>query len=287
MRRGTAFLVTLSLVTVFVPLVSWANRNRTTTYEIRPGDTLSEIAERFAVPTEDLLRANHLDGDGSTIFAGEELVIPGEDEELGEEPLRFRLPADPSTMRVGSGEMAIWLIVRPPTKKLLRAAGRGPAVPERLRWPVSSRRIGRGFGSGRSCRHMALDIPAPLGERVRAAAGGYVAYSGPFRGYGNTVILVHPGGAVTLYAHLTRATARLRTKVKRGQVIGLSGTTGVSRGPHLHFGMFVDGEPFDSAPLLAPAPEFNGGRYGCPDAAPARTARAPVEPPPSAEPVAP
>lgn len=285
-RRTLLFTVTLSLGIALAPAWSKANRNRTTTYEIRPGDTLSEIAERFAVPTEELLRANHLEGDGSTIFAGEELVIPGDDE-LGEEPLRFRLPADPSTMQVGSGEMAIWLIVRPPTKKLLRAAGRGPAVPERLRWPVTSRRIGRGFGSGRSCRHMALDIPAPLGERVRAAAAGYVAYSGPFRGYGNTVILVHPGGAVTLYAHLTSATARLRTKVKRGQVIGLSGTTGVSRGPHLHFGMFVDGEPFDSAPLLSPAPEFNGGRYGCPDAAPGRTARAVAEPPAPAGPVEP
>lgn len=268
MRRTAPILSTVLSILLLTAGDSRANRRRTTTYEIRPGDTLSEIAERFAVPAEDLLRANHLTGDGSTILAGEELVIPGEDDELGEEPLRFRLPADPSRMAVGSGEMAIWLIVRPPTAKLLRAAGRGPAVPERLRWPVSSRRIGRGLGSGRSCRHMALDIPAPLGERVRAAAGGYVAFSGPFRGYGNTVILVHPGGAVTLYAHLTEATARLRTKVKRGQVIGLSGSTGVSRGPHLHFGMFVDGEPFDASTLLSPAPEFHGGRYGCPDADP-------------------
>lgn len=268
MRRTAPILSTVLSILLLTAGDSQANRRRTTTYEIRPGDTLSEIAERFAVPAEDLLRANHLTGDGSTILAGEELVIPGEDDELGEEPLRFRLPADPSRMAVGSGEMAIWLIVRPPTAKLLRAAGRGPAVPERLRWPVSSRRIGRGLGSGRSCRHMALDIPAPLGERVRAAAGGYVAFSGPFRGYGNTVILVHPGGAVTLYAHLTEATARPRTKVKRGQVIGLSGSTGVSRGPHLHFGMFVDGEPFDASTLLSPAPEFHGGRYGCPDADP-------------------
>ena len=260
MRRGTPIL--LVAFVLLVPGFSVANRHRTTTYEIRPGDTLSEIAERFAVPAEDLLRANRLEGDGSQIYAGEELVIPGDGDD-DEQPLRFRLPADPSTMRVGSGEMAIWLIVRPPTRSLLRSAGRGPRVPARLRWPVTSRRIGRGFGSGRSCRHFALDIPAPLEERVRAAAGGYVAYSGPFRGYGNTVLLVHPGGAVTLYAHLTRATARLRTKVRRGQVIGLSGSTGVSRGPHLHFGMFVDGKPFDPAPLLRPSPSFNGGRYGC------------------------
>lgn len=263
MRRGTPVFLLAALSLLFASGGSWANRRRTTTYEIRPGDTLSEIAERFMVPTEDLLRANHLDGDGSTIFAGEELLIPGEDEL--DEPLRFRLTDDPASLRVGSGEMAIWLIVRPPPAKLLRAAGRGPAVPETLRWPVSSRRIGRGFGSGATCRHMALDIPAPLGERVRAAASGYVAFSGPFRGYGNTVILVHPGGSVTLYAHLTRAIARVRTRVARGRVIGYSGSTGVSRGPHLHFGMFVNGKPYDSAPLLSPAPEFNGGRMGCPD----------------------
>lgn len=264
MRRRTPILLLLSSL-LLLPGGTQAHRRRSATYEIRPGDTLSEIAERFAVPEETLLRANRLEGDGSAIFAGEELVIPGDDDD--EPPLIFRLPADPSRMEVGSGEMAIWLIVRPPTRKLMRAAGTGPAVPENLRWPVKSRRIGRGFGSGSHCRHMALDIPAPLEERVRAAAGGYVAFSGPFRGYGNTVILVHPGGAVTLYAHLTRASARLRTHVRRGQVIGLSGSTGNSRGPHLHFGMFVDGKPFDSAPLLSPAPEFNGGRYGCPDAA--------------------
>lgn len=273
MRRVTPIVLAI-LSLPLMPASSSANRRRTTTYEIRPGDTLSQIAERFAVPAEELLRANRLEGDGSAIFAGEELVIPGEDDEEGEEPLRFRLPADPSRMAVGSGEMALWLIVRPPTKTLMRAAGRGPAVPERLRWPVASRRIGRGFGSGRSCHHMALDIPAPLEERVRAAAGGYVAYAGPFRGYGNTVILVHPGGAVTLYAHLTRATARPRTKVRRGQIIGLSGSTGNSRGPHLHFGMFVGGKPYDSAPLLSPAPDFNGGRYGCPAAAPPGSAAA-------------
>jgi murein DD-endopeptidase MepM/ murein hydrolase activator NlpD len=264
-RRTTPILFAALLLAV--PTFSVANRPRSrtarpATYEIRPGDTLSEIAERFSIPPEDLVRANRLEGDGSTILAGEELVIPG-DGDGDEEPIRFRLPADPSRMRIGSGEMAIWLIVRPPTRALLRAAGRGPRVPERLRWPVKSHRIGRGFGSGRSCRHFALDIPAPLEERVRAAAGGYVAYSGPFRGYGNTVLLVHPGGAVTLYAHLTTALARLRTKVRRGQNIGLSGSTGVSRGPHLHFALFVDGKPVDAAPYMHPEPSFNGGRYGC------------------------
>jgi murein DD-endopeptidase MepM/ murein hydrolase activator NlpD len=230
-------------------------------YQIRPGDTVSQIAERFSIDASDLVRANQLDGDGSRIQAGDEIVIPADGDEL-EQPLRFRLPRDPSTMRLGSGEMAIWLIARPPTPFLQRAAGPGPRVPEVLHWPVSSRRIGRGFGSGRTGRHFSLDIPAPLNERVRAAAKGFVAYAGPFKGYGNCVILVHPGGAVTLYAHLTRPVVRPGMHVRRGQIIGRSGTTGLSRGPHLHFGMFVDGRPFDSAPLLRPAPTYNGGRYG-------------------------
>ncbi|MBI2897450.1 MAG: LysM peptidoglycan-binding domain-containing M23 family metallopeptidase [Deltaproteobacteria bacterium] len=251
----------MAAILAAAPGSALAHRPAPRVYEIRSGDTVSEIAERFEVDAEAIVRANQLEGDGSRILAGEEIVIPADGVEI-ESPQRFRLPADPSAMVPGSGEMAVWLIARPPTKKLLRSAGRGPRVPETLRWPVSSRRIGRGFGSGREGRHFSLDIPAPMGERVRAAAGGYVAYAGPFRGYGNTVILVHPGGAVTLYAHLTHATAPPRRRVRRGDVIGRSGSTGLSRGPHLHFGMFVDGRPFDPAPLLRPAPTYNGGRYG-------------------------
>jgi hypothetical protein len=89
------------------------------------------------------------------------------------------------------------------------------------------------------------------------------------QGHGAILLTAHLGNweicgtAMGLSGYPTTAIARPRTRVRRGQIIGLSGTTGLSRGPHLHFVMFVDGKPIDAAPLLRPAPTYNGGRYGC------------------------
>ena len=126
----------------------------------------------------------------------------------------------------------------------------------RAAFPSPRLRVGRGFGSGPAGRHKALDIAARTGDRIRAAQRGFVVFAGPFLGYGNAILVVHPGGAVTIYGHLSHTDVRAGQNVARGRVIGRAGSTGNSTGPHLHFGLYVNGSPVDPAPLLDPQPVF-------------------------------
>jgi murein DD-endopeptidase MepM/ murein hydrolase activator NlpD len=99
--------------------------------------------------------------------------------------------------------------------------------------------------------HEGVDWAAPVGTPIRAAQGGLVAYSdNELRGYGNLVMIVHPDGAVTVYAHCRATFVFAGQHVNAGQVIGEVGNTGFSRGPHLHFEYRVAGMPRDPQPLL-------------------------------------
>jgi murein DD-endopeptidase MepM/ murein hydrolase activator NlpD len=112
--------------------------------------------------------------------------------------------------------------------------------------PVSSR-----FGwrqdpiTGAAQFHQGVDIAVAYGRDVRAAAGGTVSFAGVQNGYGNTVVIDHEGGRQTRYAHLSRELVRAGDSVAEGQVVGKSGNSGRSTGPHLHFEMLVNGRPVD------------------------------------------
>lgn len=113
---------------------------------------------------------------------------------------------------------------------------RGPTVPRH--WPLDEPGyITRGqVGSGtREEAHPGIDIAMPIGSMVRASGGGTVLQTGLDPEYGIYVLLQHPEGYQTMYGHLSRSTAATGTQVESGQVIGLSGNTGRSSAPHLHF----------------------------------------------------
>ncbi len=128
-------------------------------------------------------------------------------------------------------------------------AARG-SMPEHLQWPVARGRFGRGFGYVRrtrpGLRHNGVDIVAEEGSVVRAVADGIVAYSdNGIRGFGNMVMIVHPNGWVSIYAHNFRTTVQPGWRVRRGERIAFVGSTGISRGPHLHFELRVNGHAVD------------------------------------------
>lgn len=123
-----------------------------------------------------------------------------------------------------------------------------------LRFPVEGGGMVRGFGSGAGGYHQAMDISAKPGSRVFAAAPGLVGYSGSeVNGYGNLVLVVHDGGAVTAYAHNQRNLVVAGQRVDRGQVVALLGSTGRSQGPHVHFELLFAGQNCDPGPLFRPA----------------------------------
>jgi len=111
-----------------------------------------------------------------------------------------------------------------------------------FQWPVPTHdHISSPFGNrpspihGRQEHHRGIDIPAPAGTRIVAAADGYVLLAGHNGGYGLTVIIEHYGGYSTLYAHNSRNRVSQGQRVTRGQHIADVGTTGMSTGNHLHF----------------------------------------------------
>ena len=120
-----------------------------------------------------------------------------------------------------------------------------------VRGTVTSR-----FGDGRN--HEGIDIAAPVGTAVRAAACGTVSLAGSQSGYGNIICIQHGSSFSTCYAHLSQMSVKQGTYVKVGQVIGRVGMTGRTTGPHLHFETRVSGRAQDPAPYLGGAKVIPG-----------------------------
>lgn len=126
----------------------------------------------------------------------------------------------------------------------------------RLNWPTASHSLSSRFGNrsspgGRgSTNHDGIDIPVPTGTAVYAAARGRVTAAGQRGGYGNYVELAHRAGVTTFYGHLSKILTRLGATVNAGAKIALSGNTGTSTGPHLHFGVHRGGKRVDPLSML-------------------------------------
>jgi murein DD-endopeptidase MepM/ murein hydrolase activator NlpD len=99
--------------------------------------------------------------------------------------------------------------------------------------------------------HSGVDIAAPSGTPIRAAAAGTVIVATKAdTGYGWRIVVDHGGGVTTLYAHLSAFSVDPGARVARGQVIGAVGQTGLATGPHLHFEVRVNGAPNDPIQYL-------------------------------------
>lgn len=137
-------------------------------------------------------------------------------------------------------------------------------LPLRLRWPVDRAGVSSFFGLRRdpfshSWRmHRGLDLVAPEGRVVGAAAAGFVVHAGWFQGYGLMVEVRHPGGLTTRYSHLALVTCSAGEAVEPGQPLGLVGATGRATGPHLHFEVWRGGQARDPLALLVPASSLRG-----------------------------
>lgn len=136
--------------------------------------------------------------------------------------------------------------------RLSRAGGRGEA----FRWPVVAKRISSRFGwrihpiHRRRKFHNGVDFAANYGRPIVACGEGTVEYAGWKNYYGKTVIVRHPNGMKSLYAHCSKVHVNRGQRVKGGERIAAIGSTGLSTGPHLHFGIMRDGKFVNPLPLL-------------------------------------
>lgn len=132
-----------------------------------------------------------------------------------------------------------------------------------LSWPIAGAQITQPFGPSNLVLepplgpyphfHTGIDLAAPLGTPVTAAADGVVvAVMHTAVGYGNYVIIAHGAGIMTLYAHLLETDVKTGDRVTRGKPIGLEGSTGLSTGPHVHFELRVNDQVLDPMIYLPP-----------------------------------
>jgi murein DD-endopeptidase MepM/ murein hydrolase activator NlpD len=122
------------------------------------------------------------------------------------------------------------------------------ALPSRL--PLRSA-LNSGFGprvspwTGAPEFHAGIDLAAAPGTPVKATAPGVVRFAGAATGYGTSVLLEHGHGIESRYGHLQTLAVAKGQRVERGQLVGLTGNTGRSTAPHLHYEVLVDGRPVD------------------------------------------
>jgi murein DD-endopeptidase MepM/ murein hydrolase activator NlpD len=210
---------------------------------IRPGESLSEIAASYGLSVEALRRANRLPNT-SHLIVGETLRLPRAEgsQEIADLHQSFQ-----------SSDRALFLGVQRRFERRTPAQARARhdfiwPVEGMLTSPFGERNLVMGGGGTKF--HAGIDLSVPTGTPVQAAQEGIVVFAGYNGAYGKAVKLDHQNGFSTLYAHNSRILVHVGQSVKVGQVICLSGSTGRSTGPHLHFEVHKDGWPVDPLQYL-------------------------------------
>lgn len=130
------------------------------------------------------------------------------------------------------------------------------SIPSALPIPLEMARFTSGYGTrsdpfrGRAAMHAGIDLAGPTGTPIYAAADAVVGHAGVRGGYGNLIELNHGANIATRYGHLSRIMVSAGERVRRGQLIGLMGSTGRSTGPHLHYEVRIDGRAVNPLPFL-------------------------------------
>lgn len=218
-------------------------------HKVSQGDTLWRIAQTYKVPVYTILSANP-HKKNSPIYPGEELRIPTQpgilykvkaNESLSQIAKRYKISQDQITDLEGrpikklKGLSEVFLHKAKPIKESVYI------VKKRFILPVVQGRITSHYGwryhpiYGTKNFHSGLDIAAPIGTPIRAAAEGVVAFAGEAGSYGFLVILRHRDDYFTVYAHCSKILVNEGDFVKQGQIIARVGNTGTATGAHLHF----------------------------------------------------
>jgi murein DD-endopeptidase MepM/ murein hydrolase activator NlpD len=237
-------------------------------HQVESGESLYTIARRYNVTAQAIIQANGFSSPDK-IFVGQKLVIPGKASQLaalgpkGDKPAVIA-PVE-KVASVDANATTPLAPVKPleakPTAKPVEVAMVDAAKPleqpkiepvlsgaDKFRWPISGRVI-TDFANSKGT---GINIEAPEGAAVRAAENGQVIYAGSgVEGYGNLILIRHPNGYVSAYAHLQQMNVAKGTVVNRGDNIGTAGKTGSVSKPQLHFELRKGATPVDPLPLLA------------------------------------
>jgi murein DD-endopeptidase MepM/ murein hydrolase activator NlpD len=223
---------------------------------VAAGDTLGKISHRYHKSINEIAKANNIQPT-ATLNVGDRVIIPGA--QISE--VKTNAPAAPAQQKtvVASAapkepEPVQTAAVVAPTdaldKEATKLAEGNGAVPK-FRWPANGRVIAGYGATPNGQQNDGINIALPENTPVKAAEDGVVAYAGnELKGYGNLVLVRHPNGYVTAYAHAKELLVKRGDQVKRGQVIARSGQTGNVNTPQLHFEIRKGSSPLDPTRFL-------------------------------------
>jgi murein DD-endopeptidase MepM/ murein hydrolase activator NlpD len=224
---------------------------------VKAGQTLHTIAHLYHKPVAVIARANNLAVDAK-LKAGERITIPEMKEASQPTQTRVEASVTPATRSVAVADASQTARVVEPAPamssqdavKTAEPAGNLPG----FRWPVRGRVIVAFGPKPNGVQNDGINLAVPEGTPVKAAEDGVVAYAGSeLKGYGNLVLVRHPNGFVTAYAHASDILVKRGETVKRGQVIAHAGQTGNVTSPQLHFEIRKGATPVDPAQYLSGA----------------------------------
>ena len=238
---------------------------KTSSYTVKPGDTVSGIAHTFGVTDETLISFNRIE-DVRFLTPGTVLKIPNMNGVLYSVRRGDTLEGIASSHGVklstvlDANNLASSTIY--PSQELflpnahMSSFAYRKALGTLFIYPTNGV-LTSPFGmrhdpfTGIVTFHNGIDLANVMGTPVRAAMGGKVAYLGVNRGYGRFILIDHGGGFQTLYAHLSKRLVSRGEEVRTGQEIGQMGDTGYSTGPHLHFTIYKNGVPVNPLNYLS------------------------------------
>jgi lipoprotein NlpD len=228
---------------------------------VRRGETVYRIAKTYGLAPDELMEVNGLE-DPRQLEVGMELFVPGAMQVLDvvaategstptatasaqPEPSEAKSKATPTATPTSTASAqperseAKSKATPTPTPTSTSTAGKRPPLVAQadragLGWPVQGLLYSR-YGLRDGQRHDGIDIAAPEGTPVGAAAAGTVVYAGRQSGYGAIVIVRHAAGLLTVYAHASAILVEQGQTVRAGQPIARVGRSGRTTGPHLHF----------------------------------------------------
>jgi murein DD-endopeptidase MepM/ murein hydrolase activator NlpD len=222
---------------------------------VAPGETLTKIAHQYGKSVAEIAKANDIPPHGK-ISIGEQIVIPGARISSAKpEVEQAAVPTKPTSNKVvasaAPAQSASMVIPTAETPSGDTAPRTAAGATSGFRWPVRGRIIA-GFGpKPNGQQNDGIDVAVPENTPIKAAEDGEVAYAGnELKGYGNLVLVKHPNGYVTAYAHAKELLVKRGDRIKRGDVIAKSGQSGNVDAPELHFEVRKGTAPVDPMQFL-------------------------------------